>query len=246
MLRISKRGGSTLPAQQAAAGGTLSRVLYALRVVLPDRPGSLGAVASALGAAGVNIVSVDVVTREPGEAVDDLLVDLPARAQPDRVVTAAEAIDGVRVESIRPYYGSRDLRGDLDLVERMAAEPTRAVELLAWLAPDALRASWAMVVERGVVEEGADRARLVTSSAAAPEEPPLLLPWLPLARPAVLDGDAVWVPTSWRALAVELVAAPIGRADLAVLLGRAGGPAFREAEALRIGHLAALAAAVSH
>ena len=33
---------------------------YLLRLVVPDRPGILGAVATALGTAGIDIVSVDV------------------------------------------------------------------------------------------------------------------------------------------------------------------------------------------
>ena len=54
---------------------------YLLRVNLPDRPGMLGAVATALGEIGADIVSLDVVERGPGGAVDDLVVDLP----PDRL-----------------------------------------------------------------------------------------------------------------------------------------------------------------
>ena len=47
---------------------------YLLRLVLPDRPGSLGAVATALGATGVDIESLDVIERGPDGAVDDLVV----------------------------------------------------------------------------------------------------------------------------------------------------------------------------
>ena len=36
---------------------------YLLRLVVPDRPGILGAVATALGDAGVDIVSLDVLER---------------------------------------------------------------------------------------------------------------------------------------------------------------------------------------
>ena len=51
---------------------------YLLRLVLPDRPGALGAVATALGAVGADILSVDVIERGPGLAIDDLVVELPA------------------------------------------------------------------------------------------------------------------------------------------------------------------------
>ena len=60
-------------------GGTVS---YLLRLVVPDRPGILGAVATALGDAGVDIVSLDVLERGNGVAVDDVVVDLPATGCP--------------------------------------------------------------------------------------------------------------------------------------------------------------------
>ena len=62
---------------------------YLLRLVVPDRPGILGAVATALGAAGIDIVSVDVLERGGGLAVDDIVVDLPADRLPDSLITAA-------------------------------------------------------------------------------------------------------------------------------------------------------------
>src|SRR5262249_27941157 len=78
-------------------------VSYLLRVILPDRPGALGAVATALGEAGADILSVDVIERSSHHAVDDLVVDLPPDRLADSLVTAARSVPGVRVESIRPY-----------------------------------------------------------------------------------------------------------------------------------------------
>ena len=43
--------------------GRLTAVSYLLRLVLPDRPGALGAVATALGHAGADIMSVDIIER---------------------------------------------------------------------------------------------------------------------------------------------------------------------------------------
>ena len=58
---------------------TVGRVRsYLLRVELEDRPGTLGSLAVALGSVGADILSLDVVERGPGYAVDDLVVDLPA------------------------------------------------------------------------------------------------------------------------------------------------------------------------
>ncbi|MDQ1690214.1 MAG: hypothetical protein QOD87_322, partial [Pseudonocardiales bacterium] len=93
---------------------------YLIRVVLPDRPGALGAVATALGHAGADILSVDIVERTPGHATDDLVVELPADRLADSLVTAASSVEGVRVESIRPYAGVIDPFRDLELLEKLA------------------------------------------------------------------------------------------------------------------------------
>ncbi|HYU65988.1 MAG TPA: ACT domain-containing protein, partial [Jatrophihabitantaceae bacterium] len=76
--------------------------------MLPDRPGALGAVATALGTAGADILSVDVIERSAGYAVDELVLELPPDKLPDSLLTAASTVPGVRVESIRPYAGTMD------------------------------------------------------------------------------------------------------------------------------------------
>ena len=54
---------------------------YLLRLVVPDRPGIIGAVATALGDAGIDIVSVDVLERGgPGGRVADV-VRVASRAE---------------------------------------------------------------------------------------------------------------------------------------------------------------------
>ena len=45
-----------------------------LRIALPDRPGALASVARCLAACGVDILGVEVVGHEEGEAIDDILV----------------------------------------------------------------------------------------------------------------------------------------------------------------------------
>src|SRR5918994_1277776 len=70
----------------------VTRVSYLLRVLLPDRPGMLGAVASALGQVGADILSIDVVERAAGVAVDDMIVDLPPGKLADALVTAPDRV----------------------------------------------------------------------------------------------------------------------------------------------------------
>jgi len=209
---------------------------YLLRVVLPDRPGMLGAVATALGQAGADIVSLDVVERGPDGAVDDLLVQLPAGGLADVLITSAQSVPGVVVESLRPYLGADDLHRDLELVDELAAQPQQALPLLADLAPGVFRAGWALVV--GPQGE-------IAASPGAPSVTGLDLPWLPLLSARRMDSSEDWVPERWDTLGTELVAAPVGGPETVVLVGRPGGPRFRASEVLRLAHLAGIAATVT-
>ena len=215
---------------------------YLLRVVLPDRPGMLGALATALGEAGGDIVSLDVVERGPDGAVDDLVVAMPPGGLADRLITAAQRVPGVVVESLRPYYGGEDLHRDLELVDVLAASPADGLSLLVSNAPGVFRAGWAVLLETGLVETG---PAVLGSSPGAPDLDGLELPWLPLAGARRLDPRGPWVPERWQALGTELAAAPVGSPDRAVLLGRPGGPRFRASEVLRLTHLAGIAATVT-
>ena len=206
---------------------------YLLRVVLPDRPGMLGAVATALGEVGADIVSLDVVERGPDGAVDDLIVELPAGGLADRLITGAQSVPGVVVESLRPYVGAADLHGDLELVEALAAAAC-PLSVLVTHAPGVFRAGWALLLEGAAV---------VDRSSGAPELGSL--PGLPPAGAARrADLSESWVPEPWRLLGTELAVAPVGR-DRTVLLGRPGGPLFRRSEVLRLGHLAGITATVA-
>ncbi len=214
-------------------------MLFLLRVLLPDRPGSLGAVATALGRAGADILGVDVVERAKGIAVDDLTLELPAGRPPDVLITAAEAIPDVQVESVRPHSGRLDTNRELELIEEITGEPQRGLDLLAGGVPRIFRAGWALVVIR---EDGA--ARRLAESPASPETRAGDLPWLPLSRPVVLDPQQHWVPDPWKDLDTELAAAPLGVAAQALVVGRPGGPAFRPSELARLAHLAGIVAMV--
>ncbi|GAA2663023.1 MULTISPECIES: amino acid-binding protein [Actinosynnema] len=210
---------------------------FLIRVQLPDRPGTLGAVASALGEIGADILSVDVVERSPGVAIDDLVVELPSGRLPDGLITAAESVEGVEVDAVRPYAGVLNTHRELELVEEVADEPAKGLAVFTEGVPKIIRAGWAVVIEIG---GGGYR---VTASAAAPESVELP-PWMPLARATVLDGEDGWVPETWRELGTELAATPLGRADRVLLVGRPGGPMFRAAEVARLAHLAGIVAVV--
>jgi len=102
-------------------------VSYLLRLVLPDRPGALGAVATALGTVGADILSVDVIERNADCAIDDFVVELPPDKLADTLVSAAATVEGVQVESIRPYAGQLDPHRELELLEALARDPAKSL-----------------------------------------------------------------------------------------------------------------------
>ncbi|MER2091817.1 MAG: amino acid-binding protein [Saccharopolyspora rectivirgula] len=212
---------------------------FLIRVQIPDRPGSLGAVATALGEIGADILSLDVVERGNGAAVDDMVVELPSGRLPDVLITAAESVEGVQVDAVRPYAGVLDTRRELELVEEIAAEPRRGLQIFAEGVPRIIRSGWAVVF--GHHSGGAEQ---LAASTSAPQEGYLELPWLPLPRATILDVEDSWVPETWKELGTELAATPIGKPDLVLLTGRPGGPMFRAAEVARLAHLAGIVSVV--
>ena len=75
--------------------------LYRLQVALPDRPGSLGAVASAIGFAGGDIRALVVLRSENGRGIDDITIAVPG-SDPTDLVNVLTAIGGVEVLSVTP------------------------------------------------------------------------------------------------------------------------------------------------
>ena len=213
---------------------------YLLRVQLDDRPGSLGSLAVALGSVGADILSLDVVERAAGYAID-LVVELPPGAMPDMLITAAEKLNGVHVDAIRPHTGLLEAHRELELIDHVAAADGRAkrLQVLADEAPRVLRVGWCTVI--GLTESGPKR---IVGSPGAPETQAAETPWLPLDHAEALVDTAEWVPQVWRDMDTKLAAAPLGDPDTAIVLGRAGGPQFRPSEVARLGYLAGIIATI--
>jgi hypothetical protein len=215
---------------------------YLLRVQLDDRPGSLGSLAVALGSVGADILSLDVVERAAGYAIDDLVVELPPGAMPDMLITAAEKLTGIYVDSIRPHIGLLEAHRELELIDHIAAAggKMQRLQVLAEEAPKVLRVGWCVVV-RLADDSGLER---IVGSRSAPETEAPTAPWLPLEQAVALDGSADWVPQVWRDMDTTLAVAPLGDPRTAVLLGRPGGPLFRPSEVARLGYLAGIVATI--
>ena len=74
---------------------------FRLQVVLPDTPGSLGAVASAIGFAGGDIRGLVVMKSEDGRGYDDITVAVPG-SDPSDLIEVLTAIGAVEVISVTP------------------------------------------------------------------------------------------------------------------------------------------------
>jgi hypothetical protein len=203
---------------------------YLLRLRLPDQPGSLGQVATALGAAGADIQSIVVVDRESSYAVDDLVVTLPDGNLVDRLVTAAASVPGVVVEMVQRHHGRMDSRDELALLDAAASHPEPLRVLVDGL-PGLLNASYAYAVGPGGYSYGSTSA-----PSRAPRDG-----LLPLEESREVEAEELWADPSVAGPDATLVAVPYAGTH-ALVLGRIGGPAFRPSELMRLAHLANVAA----
>jgi ACT domain-containing protein len=73
--------------------------LFKLHISLPDRPGSLGLLASAIGAAGADIRGLVVLKSEDGRGFDEVTVAVPG-SDPADLVDVLGSIGGVEVISV--------------------------------------------------------------------------------------------------------------------------------------------------
>ena len=196
---------------------------FLLRVELPDVPGSLGRLATAIGEAGGDIDAIEIVEKRPdGTALDDVLLE--TESMPDSIVSACNALDGVRVVWISRYAAGGNLVLDLEAVEEITAKPHEAVERLVDMLPNVFRVDWGARLHRA--------KGLVQSTPAAPAD----LTFTEIEGPTRIegpDGD------------VTLYAAARIDGNEIIVVGRRGGPDFIDSEIARLGHLAGLALSIS-
>jgi hypothetical protein len=73
-----------------------------MRIWLPDAPGVLGAVAAEIGAVQGNVIGLEVLEREAGVAIDELVVELPDQpGAVDAVCRGVRQVPGVGVEEVK-------------------------------------------------------------------------------------------------------------------------------------------------
>lgn len=197
---------------------------YLLRVELPDVPGSLGRLATAIGEAGGDIEAIEIVEKNGGTAVDDVLLEIAPGAMPDGIVSACNQLGGVEVIWISRYAAGGNLFLDLEAVEDLTERPDEALDRLVEVLPLTFRADWAVRVHR------------VHGTGRHTDGSPENLPFVELERASRLDveDDEEVVYAGARIDGNEIV-----------VIGRRGGPEFLDSELARLGHLVSLAASIA-
>jgi hypothetical protein len=172
-----------------------------MRIWLPDAPGVLGAVAAEIGAADGNVVGLEVLEREAGVAIDEMVVELPDEpGAADAVCRGVRNVAGVGVEEVveLPGVGEAPDREDTvlaavaailgaatpDTVLKELTERLRTLFGLDWLAVaddaltrfdevhgDAPSPSWVAAFAEGA-RSGADPANDTTGSGVFVEAVP--------------------------------------------------------------------------
>jgi len=181
-----------------------------VRVLLPDRPGALGAVASRIAAAQGDIVGVDVLERSGSVAVDEFFVDVAGADVIPLLVREIEAVDGASVEEAREVDAhSEPLLDALASAESLVSTKTRAelFDRLVTLVNAEFAADWSALVTESTV--------LATAGPTPELDMLLALRAGVAASPAVASGT---VGPS------DLLVAPLAGLEASLLVSRSGSP----------------------
>jgi hypothetical protein len=190
-------------------------MLLRLRVELPDRPGSLGQVARTLGVVGADIVSVVVLERSQGRAVDDFTVVWPASALVGRILVGLGAVPGVRVVGVwRCTELPAPIGRDVALLGQVAADPERGLTTLTDGVPGLVAADWAAVTAVDPAWAGAPASVPLTVRYAS---------WGAPLAPAIPDLAPLRPRSVTSADGTHYAAVPLQRGGL-VLVAARGGP----------------------
>jgi hypothetical protein len=194
-------------------------MLARVRVSVPDRPGSLGRATSAVGAAGADIVAVEVLESEAGRALDDVHVHVRDVAQLDDVCVALTAVPGVAVVGVQHPVPPVTGHSELELVAQVLARPERGLQTLVDGAPAAVGADWGAAIS---YDDWGTATAVAATSAGCPG-----LHAVPLTTPMRVATPR-WPPFAGVAVV------PLRGAQVALAVVRERGLAFHRSELWRL------------
>jgi hypothetical protein len=212
-------------------------MLFVMRFSLPDRPGTLGAVATAISHVPASIVTLRVVERQGEYAIDEAVLEAVADEEkdvPEAIRRAAEGVPAVTVECVRRIQREPDPLASLILAERLSHGVGSPLLSLVDALPESLPAAWAIAFDF------TDGVKVLASSPSAPVPRGLDPPWLPLVGARRLHYGE-WMPQSWRMVRLELAAVPWDGDAECIVVGRWAGMQFRDTELRQLEILTGLA-----
>jgi len=202
---------------------------YLLRVWLPDRPGALGAVASRVGAVRGDLIGIDILERHGGQAIDELVIQVPDESLVPLLVSEINQVDGVDVEDVR-QAPERLHDPRLDALETASAlvaatGPAFLLDVLVARARLDFETEWSAVVDND--------QRLLRACEGAPPPPAWLIAFVNGSRSsaAAVSGECGPDDVAW---------AGLSDGHLALVVGRRGRP-FRARERRQLGAVARIA-----
>lgn len=194
-------------------------MLARIRISVPDRPGSLGRLASALGSAGADIAQVEVLEAEGGRALDDVHVNVRDVEHLDHLGTVLAAVPGVTVVGMQHPAPPSNGHAELELIAQVLARADVGLQTLVDGAPGAIGGHWAAVL---AYPEEATASGVVAGSTRWPGPGAV-----PLQFPLRLSC------VSWPEVAGAALA-PLTGTPLGLVVVRDTGPAFHRSELWRL------------
>ncbi len=195
----------------------------------------LGALARAIGLAGADIVTIEVLERSLTHAVDDVVLELSPGRDVSDLTIALSGLLGVQVLALHPAPDSAG-HPDLDLLTALAANPARGLITFTDMLPAVFRATWALTRSATDLNDAVVHASLAV--------PPFALSLRPAGHRArelsTSTTDPAISPAAAPAAGVAMATCPVGGSAYLVILGRDIGPRFHPVELFRLECLAAV------
>ncbi|MEX2598033.1 MAG: hypothetical protein WD533_00075, partial [Dehalococcoidia bacterium] len=173
---------------------------WRLRVGLDDRPGSMAAVASQLAAGGIDILRLDVVSRDE-VAVDDIWVEVPEGISPS-VLQDLDRVPGVLFLNVSPAYAN--IQDPVSVMAAACGAASAATNLTSAREAGIRGACLVGQAHHGLLLEGDRVGGLRIASASVPgladvrpDEPCLARTALDAGGARVARGTDAWCPDSW-------------------------------------------------
>jgi hypothetical protein len=123
---------------------------YVLRMWLSDRPGVLGQIATAIGAVGADVEGIDILERGGGQAIDEMIVGLPATVTLEALIAKLQVIDGLGIEDVRSIEPGLHDAGTaaLQTAASLVVLPTELLhEQFCVQVADLVDATWVLIVD---------------------------------------------------------------------------------------------------